>query len=132
METIDIDDIITPALNDNAATVEAPVAAGPTKRVEITLNFRTGEQMNAMVPVNKGKYTSLQSKSCTYKQSLLAGVVTKKFTAEQAKELWKTNVVDKWNDLVSSAYKQGFPQTVLNEVESIKPASGMLDFDVAE
>lgn len=106
--------------------------SAPTKNIELAVRCNSGQTFTAIVPVHKGKYASVQSKACTYKQALIAGIATKKYTAEQAKELWQANVVDKWAELVTPSYEAALPQVVRNEVAEIRPASNMLDFDVAE
>lgn len=101
-----------------------------TKNIEISLNFKTGERAVVLVPVNKSKYTSLQSKSCTYKQNLVAQVALGKISEEKACENWNKNVVKVWSDLAEPGYKASFPKAITDEVESIHPTSNLLDFDL--
>lgn len=102
-----------------------------TKNIEVAVRFTNGSTLVALAPVDKSKYTSLQSKSCTYKNTLQAGILTKKYTAEEATDMWNKNVRAKWNSLVEPALRADLPEDVLNSIDSIAPNSGMLDFDAA-
>lgn len=114
-------------IENNTAAVPANI-----KNVEIVLNFKSGQKPTALVAVDKNKYASFQSKACTYKQKLICSVALKKVSTDEAKNLWKTNVVDKWNDLVKPSYEALFPQSVRNEIDEIRPAAAVLEFEVTE
>lgn len=104
------------------------------KNIEANIVFNNGSTLSVLAPVDKSKYTSLQSKACTYKNTLLANVHTKKITVDEAKNLWTKNVCQKWNELVVPALKDSLPPEVIQHVDSFTPASNMLTLklDVAE
>ena len=105
--------------------------AAQTKNVEINLNFKSGETATVLAPVNKSKYTSLQSKSCTYRQNLIAQVSMGKISKQTARENWNKNVVNTWDSIVRPGYESSFPKTITDQVASIRPACNLLDFDLS-
>ena len=101
------------------------------KNVEINLSFKSGETATVLAPVNKSKYTSLQSKSCTYRQNLIAQVSMGKISKQTAQENWNKNVVNAWDNLVRPGYESSFPKAITDQVASIHPACNLLDFDLS-
>ena len=100
-----------------------------SKMINIMVTFNNGSVKPARAEVDKSKYTSLQSKASTYKKHLNNGILIKKFTVEEAQELWNKNVCDKWNAMVKEPFMAGLPDEVKNSIVNITPEGNLLGYE---
>lgn len=97
------------------------------KNVEVNVRFTTGTSVTNLVPVDKSKYASLQSKACTYKNTLIAGISTGKLTRDEAVKNWNDKVVRPWVEMVENTARESYPEEVQDFIEGVEPNSGMLE-----
>lgn len=100
-----------------------------SKMINIMVTFNNGSVKPARAEVDKSKYTSLQSKASTYKKHLNDGILTKKFSVEEAQELWNKNVCDKWDAMVKEPFMTGLPDEVKNSIVNITPEGNLLGYE---
>lgn len=99
---------------------------GNIKHVEVKVQFGNGNFVTNLVPVDKSSYASLQSKACTYKNSLIANVFSGKISQEEAVSNWHKNVVKPWHSMIDAPLRASYPSEVADLIDNISPNSEML------